>query len=295
MATKAAKVKKLIAYHGDPKLKAKALRVMRGHRKADRLAKGNYWEDGKGCAVGCMIHSLDPNGNPSDHGRYETILGVPRVLARLEDLFFERLENGKSQAWPERFLEAIEPGADLSGVWPRFALAILADEKHGVINFAKRDDAKKAIGGVIVLYRRMVAGKTIAQEEWVKARAAASAAAYAADADAAAAAYAYAYASTYAASADASAAASAYAASAYAAYAASADADADADAAASGAASAYAAYAASSSAADAARDLHLEWMADTLISLVSSAADHPGDAADNDEMMMALDDETIEL
>jgi hypothetical protein len=167
------------AFHGDPKVKAKYLARVRAHRKADQLVKGYYWEHGKGCAVGCTVHS-------SSHTAYETELGIPRILARLEDGIFEALPNGDAMVWPENFLAAIEPGADLALVWPRFAVWMLADETWGVLQFAKSERAKRAILAVSDAYRKVVGGEKVDVEVWRDLRAAAYAAAYAADADAAA-------------------------------------------------------------------------------------------------------------
>ena len=203
----------MIAYHGDPKQKTKILSQLRRHAKADQLVKGKYREAGKGCAVGCTIH----NGN---HAEYEPRFGIPRELAHLEDRIFERLDNGDSQKWPIRFMSAIKPGADLSGVWPDFAVWLLTDPAAGVLRFAKADRTRKSIQAVADLYAQRVPKR---DARWsmarIEARAAADASADA-DASASAAAYAAAYAYAYA-SADA---AYAYADAAYA-YA-SADADA---------------------------------------------------------------------
>src|SRR5690242_9395929 len=103
--------KEQLAYHGDKEIKAKYLARVRAHIAADELIHGRYWENGKGCAVGCTIHS----GN---HASYETELGIPRILAKLEDGIFEALDNGRSKKWPEEFLSSIKVGADLSLVWP---------------------------------------------------------------------------------------------------------------------------------------------------------------------------------
>ena len=81
------------AFHNDEKIKKKYLSRLRAHQKADEIVKGFYWEMGKGCAVGCTIHS-------SDHGAYETELGIPRWLAKLEDRIFEGLPNGRAKKWP---------------------------------------------------------------------------------------------------------------------------------------------------------------------------------------------------
>ena len=48
----------MLAYHNDPALKAKLLADLQVHADADQLVKGQYWEDGKGSAVGCTLHSL---------------------------------------------------------------------------------------------------------------------------------------------------------------------------------------------------------------------------------------------
>jgi hypothetical protein len=208
------------AFHNDPQLKQDLLAEVEKHRLADSIIKGTYGEfEGsqfKGCAVGCSLKSYaNIKGielSTSDHGLYENNFGIPRILARLEDRIFEGLPDDLSQTWPERFFNAIKPGADLTKVWPKFAIWLLIDAEHGVIKYASRPDCRSAIQRVAELYQ-----SNGTKEEF---RAAAAAAAYAA-------AYA-AYAAADA--ADAAADAAAYAA-ADAAYAAADAADAAADAA----------------------------------------------------------------
>lgn len=126
------------AFHNDPKIKEKYLARVIEHRKADDIEKGIYWENGKGCAVGCTIHG-------HEHKKYEIELGIPRLLAFLEDNIFENLPNDRAKLWPEQFLSAIEPVADLSKVWEKFSFWLMTDEKYGVINFAKTDEEKNII------------------------------------------------------------------------------------------------------------------------------------------------------
>src|SRR4029079_17477484 len=124
-----------------------------------------------------------------DHARYPIELGIPLQRAHLEDRLFELQTKADALAWPERFLAAIRPGADLSRVWPEWALWMLTDPDHGVIRHAsKRDDVRAAIQRVADLWRN--GGTT---EEFRAARSAAAAAADAAAADAADAADAGAY------------------------------------------------------------------------------------------------------
>jgi len=161
----------LRAFHGNPAIKATYLARVRAHREADELIHGTYWEDGKGCAVGCTIHG-------SDHSDYERKLGVPTILAYLEDRLFESLPAEAAQQWPAAFLEAIPVGADLSLVWPKFAVWLLTDPQDGVVRFSRDDQARHAITGVAGLYQRVCTGQAVSREEWTAARAAAYDASY---------------------------------------------------------------------------------------------------------------------
>ena len=237
-------MKNLKAYHGKPALKAKYLSRVRRHREADELIKGQYWQHGKGCAVGCTLEGRFVTGG---HDAYETDLGIPVALAHIEDNIFENLPNAAAHLWPERFLDAIRPGADLTGVADKFMLAVLVDDQHGVWQVAD-ERGKQAVDGVAALLRRKIAGKTVTAEEWT----AAAARAY----SAARASYAVRAARAYSASAYAVRAARASYAAIYAAEAA-----------------AHAAYAADSAApaALAARYAARIWQADVLIAQLQAA------------------------
>ena len=121
----------MIAFHGDPAIKEHYLARLAAHEAADEIIHGVYWEKGKGCAVGCTVHS-------SSHAAYETELEIPIALARLEDTLFEHQRNGDSKTFPRRFLEAITPGADLSRVVWQFLHWLLTEELTG------RDDPRVA-------------------------------------------------------------------------------------------------------------------------------------------------------
>ena len=160
----------MLAYHNDNNLKQSVLAEMRDHKEADELVQGyGYWEDGKGCAVGCLI-----KGN--DHQEYESKFGIPAQLARLEDSIFEGLPKELAQQWPERFLGAIKVGADLSRVWSEFAYWLLTDKEHGQIVYANGDARViDAIMGVAKLHKEVISGKR--KGRWSAARSAADSAA----------------------------------------------------------------------------------------------------------------------
>jgi hypothetical protein len=203
----------MLAFHNDAAVKKKYVARVAAHRRADELERGATGQNGRGCAVWCTLDAYD-------HSRYPVELGIPLELAHLEDRLFENMPIARAMMWPAEFLRAITVGADLSDVWPKFAIWLLKD-----IQKYARPDGKKAIDAVVGLYRERAKRD---DPTWKEARRAAVAAAYAA----------YAAAAAYA----AYAAAAAAAAAAYAAYAVASDA----------AAAAAAAYADAADAADAA-------------------------------------------
>lgn len=144
---------KMLAYHSDEKLKQSVLAQMRAHREADTLVQGHgYWKDGKGCAVGCLIHS-------GDHAEYESRFGISRFLARLEDGIFERLPVKEAREWPERFFDAAQTGADLSMVFYKFVHWMLADPQDGILRHVNTERIKKNVIKIATLYKQRIDGE----------------------------------------------------------------------------------------------------------------------------------------
>jgi len=134
----------LLAYHGKKSIKTNILKQLQKHHDADELVKGQYWEGGKGCAVGCTIYS-------SNHSEYEPRFGIPQMLAKLEDRIFEGLPNDKAKEWPIAFMSAIKPGADLSRVGWQFMHWLLTDETvNPGINHPLVKDAIKQCADVLI-------------------------------------------------------------------------------------------------------------------------------------------------
>jgi len=185
------------AYHGIQELKMTMVAAAIRHREADRLAQGfGYGKldaDGKwrGCAMGCTIQTINLKQGRQirfgDHAAYESELGVPRMLAYLEDGIFEALPKAAALTWPERFLQAIPIGADLSLVGDQFLHWLLVDPVAGVIQFARTEQARKVVQDVADHYAKKIGGATVTREQWDAVRAAAwrarhAAAVHAADA-----------------------------------------------------------------------------------------------------------------
>ena len=111
----------MVAYHGDPSLKAIVLADVATRR--------------------------DPTG---DYAEYSARWGIPEELVRLKDGIFENLPRDCATAWPERFLSAIAPGADLSGVYAAWSVALMLDSERGNITrcagFPEAEAAVRTVG-----------------------------------------------------------------------------------------------------------------------------------------------------
>jgi hypothetical protein len=158
----------MLSYHSDPDIKSKYLARLEGHAAADEIIKGQYWEAGKGCAVGCTVHG-------ASHDDYERELGIPRMLAWLEDVIFEGLPNRTAKTWPQQFLSSIEPGKDLSRVGWQFLHWILTERGSGEFGHPLVRNAVKQCAAVLVpLASGRVADKAAADDAagmaWTAAR-----------------------------------------------------------------------------------------------------------------------------
>ena len=145
------------AFHNDPINKEYYIIRVQAHYQADEIIQGQYWENGKGCAVGCTIHS-------SNHEEYESKLGIPKPIAYLQDTIFEKLPNELAKEFPLQFLSAIKVGADLKNVRNLFTIWMLTDEKYGVLQYA---DNKKIVQDIADAFSRDMVN-TVSVEEWLK-------------------------------------------------------------------------------------------------------------------------------
>ena len=147
------------AFHNNPSIKEKYITRLQAHYQADEIIKGQYWQNGKGCAVGCTIHS-------SYHKNYESELGIPKNIAYLQDRIFEGLPNELAKEFPLQFLSSIKVSADLKNVSKLFMIWLLTDSKYGVIKYA---DNKKVIQDVADAFSRDMVN-TVSVEEWKELR-----------------------------------------------------------------------------------------------------------------------------
>lgn len=167
-------IKKLKAFHNDPKLKKDMVLEILNHQKQDQILKGTYGQQNgkwRGCAVGCSVRSLAIIKGETlieqynQHERYETDLGIPESLARLEDYLFEVMPQADAMKWPAEFMKAIPVGADLSLVAAKFISATLKEVVK--LKYVKDDKAVvKSVLATAVLWDRVISGKIVKPAAW---------------------------------------------------------------------------------------------------------------------------------
>jgi hypothetical protein len=100
---------------------AQLRRRIKGHYDADEIVKGTYWENGKGCSIGCSLHS----GN---HKKGEIEFGVPEPIWWLVDSIFEGLPNAEAKEFPLQFSLALRDATDYSMVTGDFLFWLVDEE-----------------------------------------------------------------------------------------------------------------------------------------------------------------------
>lgn len=142
-------------FHNDPSIKAELVAQLKDHYEADEIIQGQYWQDGKGCAVGCCVH-----GN--DHNLFPVMHGLPTWLAHLMDGIFEGLSRRQAKKFPLQVISAIPVGVDLTRVKHQFFHWLLVDPINGVARF----NPHQSIIEVASLHRRVVDGEIVSDQEW---------------------------------------------------------------------------------------------------------------------------------
>lgn len=133
------------AFHNDPKIKAKYVKRVLAHQKANRIIQGTGWDGEKGCGIGCTLENYD-------HAQYPIELGIPEWLAQVEDRIFEGLPHTQACFWPACFLKAINVGANLETIKAPFIVFLLEEAR---LSFDREifPEADTAICQIIELWK----------------------------------------------------------------------------------------------------------------------------------------------
>jgi hypothetical protein len=110
----------------------------------------------------CKIERFAPEDFPKE-------FGIPAILASLQNAIYHSLNLEPAMEWPEQFFDAVQPGANLDGVWDKFALWMLSDPDDGLLTVENTINNRVLILTVVNLYRRKIAGETIDVKYWIAA------------------------------------------------------------------------------------------------------------------------------
>lgn len=150
----------MIAWYGEQKLKDAALARLREHRRLDHLAQGVYFQDGRGCHLGCLTHT-----DSGAHEATERMFGLPQRVAYWLESVFEGLPSDRCAWWVITSTEAIPVGADLSLCHHELAAWLLGPESPSAAG-SQHDLVRAAIEGMRRLHERAAAGEAITGEQW---------------------------------------------------------------------------------------------------------------------------------
>src|SRR3982751_3087847 len=132
-----------LSYHGDAAVKEKYVSRVKAHYDADDIIQGEYWENGKGCAVGCIVETSD-----SPHFTMSQELGWPLWLCKLTDKLHEGQTNEQSKEWPVKIVNAVPVGLSkrqFDIVKAKFFHWLFVDETYGVLRHAKTERTASSI------------------------------------------------------------------------------------------------------------------------------------------------------
>jgi hypothetical protein len=152
-------------------LKDAAVSRLQEHRRLDRIAQRVYWEDGRGCLLGCLTHS-----NTNSHKAAERLFGIELRVGYWLEAVFEGLPKELCEWWVIESAKAIPAGADLSLCHHQFSDWLLGES--GLLCIT--DQNCEAIESVRKLNERAANGEVVNSEDWVAAESAAESAARAA-------------------------------------------------------------------------------------------------------------------
>jgi len=131
------------AFFNEPKLKEAVIRRLEHHRTMDDFVQGIYFEEGRGCHLGCLTHS-----NNDSHVITKKLFNIPVNVAYLLESIFEGIPSDNCSWWAIESIKSIPVGADFSLFKARFCIWLLRDST--LLKITKIN--KKSIGDIIKLH-----------------------------------------------------------------------------------------------------------------------------------------------
>ena len=176
------------AFHGDAELKARLVDPLRPQWAANELIPASILKwDTENKVYSLCAAMIKDQGND----QFEQQTGIPFEMAMLcEALILSNIEVVGDPTNPKGFamdgskeimsfgmewLDAVRPGADLSGVVPGFMVQLFSTLLAADFVLAKHIEprVRAAVAGVLALWKREMAGDAVTPKEWSSVRRAA--------------------------------------------------------------------------------------------------------------------------
>ena len=150
------------AFNNDPKVKAdileqfelfnKGMAILKAAKKDPKIqAVGNAIKVNKISQKDDLVYCTISSGEQELYHSL-TDLGIPERIQWAKDAILMHFSSEERAAWNEKLFKAIPVGADLSFVWPEFAIWLLTDDKYGVIKYAETYKQRQLIRAVCWAY-----------------------------------------------------------------------------------------------------------------------------------------------
>jgi hypothetical protein len=157
----------LQSFNNKQELKEKLVSAMIADKESEKIIKGQYYENNKGCNIGCAEYELCKIlGDKFTNSRHKYLaekLQIPEFLLHLADTIFENLPHNESQNWAGAdFWEAIPVGRDLTLLANKIKIEILINSEFGCYQYAN-EETKPIIDRIVALHQSKIDGK-----EWDK-------------------------------------------------------------------------------------------------------------------------------
>ena len=116
--------------------------AMLEHGRLDRITQGLWWDNGKGCHIGCCGHAFGFNNGESNFTQLAEKTGIDEWLLRLSEKIFEGLESEQSKKFSIEFCESLPVNVDFNNFLPAINIARMdrSIELQEVSGYTNKDE-----------------------------------------------------------------------------------------------------------------------------------------------------------
>jgi hypothetical protein len=170
------------AYNDDADLKRTTLERVNAHIAARQIVPlVSFWDGTQGSVAACAVHDPDPRA-------FEAALDIPRGLVPIVDAIYRKtyswappdhpipvggLDPGEvalARRFPAEWLEAIEPGTDLSNAASQMILWVLSETRRANLALSSDSRVSDLLEQVASFHREDLSGREVRSQDWASVR-----------------------------------------------------------------------------------------------------------------------------